>query len=127
MAVFTEEELARNVFIDNLQALRNLTLDLPRGYFYPKPESRGIRELNRDARLALRQFEATIKQGIESGILGSTIPQLVMLFLNDAGRLMGTLYAMRNRGEVSRKTYRRGRRLFRALWMSVGNPPHNEF
>ncbi len=141
-------EPAINVFIDNVQALNDLTLDLPREYlhpnsplidigpserlhreyYYPKPSSRGLRELNRDARISLYQLELTIKQGVGSGILRpNNLPHVVMMLLNDAGRLMNLLYAMRNRGEVSRKTFRRGRRLVKALWVSVGNPPHNEF
>lgn len=126
--MYTKEELARNVFVANTTRLLDLTLDLPRGYYYPKRSSRGIRELNRDARLALVQLELTIKQGAGAGILKpDNTPNMVMMLLNDVGRLMGTLYAMRNRGEITRRTWRRARRLFRALWMSVGNPPHNEF
>lgn len=125
--MFTEEERARNVFIDNTQRLLELTLDLPRGYYYPKRSSRGIRELNHDARLTIKQFELTIKQGVEAGILGSTMPNIVMRLLNDAGLLMGWLYQMRSRGEITRRTWRRARRLHRKLWFSVGNPPHNEF
>jgi hypothetical protein len=122
------EKTAINVFIDNTRRLRALTCDLPRDFYYPKRSSRGVRELNRDARLALRQCELTINQGVSSGILGpSNLRNLVMLFLNDAGMLMARLYEMRNRGEVSRKTWRRGRRLHRQMWTAVGNPPHNEF
>lgn len=126
--MFTKEELARNAFIDSVQRLRDLTCDLPRGYFYPKPSSRGIRELNRDARLAVAQFELTINQGINSGLIRPVhgLSNVVMVLLNDAWVLIRVLSAMRNRGEITRKTWRRARRLHRALWMSVGNPPHNE-
>jgi hypothetical protein len=117
-----------NVFIDNAQRLRDLTFDLPRNGIYPKPSSRGLQELNRDAHLTLVQLDLTIKQGIASGILGPTnLSHVVMMLLNDAGLLMSWLHAMRNRGEITPGTWRRARRLHRALWASVGNPPHNEF
>lgn len=121
-------EAAVNFFIDNIQRLSDLTFDLPRNGIYPKPSSRGLRELNRDARKALVQFDLTIKQGIVSGILRPTnLPHIVMTLLNDACLLMSLLYAMRNRGEITRRTWRRARTLYRTLWASVGNPPHNEF
>lgn len=127
--MFTKEELARNAFIDSVQRLSALTFDLPRGYHYPNAASRGIRELNRDARLAVRQFELTINQGIDGGLIRPVhgLSNIVMVFLNDAGRLMGWLLAMRSRGEITRRTWRRARRLHRRLWFAVGNPPHNEF
>jgi hypothetical protein len=55
------EEPAVNVFIDNIQRLSDLTFDLPRKGIYPKPTSRGLRALNRDARVALVQLDLTIK------------------------------------------------------------------
>lgn len=123
-----EEEPAVNVFIDCTQRLSDLTFDLPHKGYYPKPSSRGIRELNRDARLTLVQLELTIRQGIGSGILTPTnLRHVVMRLLNDAGLLMVWLYEMRNRGEITRRTWRRARTLHRALWASVGNPPHNSF
>lgn len=122
------EEPAEKVFIDNVQQLSDLTFDLPRKGIYPNPSSRGLRELNRDARLALVQLDLTIEQGKDSGSLRPTnLRHVVMTLLNDAGVLMSLLYAMRNRGEITRKTWRRARRLHRALWACVGNPPHNEF
>lgn len=125
----TKEEPAINVFIDNVQRLNDLTFNLPHKGIYPKASSRGIRELNRDARVALVQFELTINQGINGGLLRPVhgLTHVVMVFLNDAGVLMGWLYAMRNRGEITRRTWRRARRLHRFLWMTVGNPPHNSF
>ena len=127
--MFTKEELARNAFIDSVQRLSALTFDLPHKGIYPKPSSRGIRELNHDARLAVRQFEATINQGIDGGLIRPVhgLNHVVMVFLNDAGRLMGWLLAMRSRGEITRRTWRRARRLHHRLWWAVGNPPHNEF
>lgn len=116
------------VLIDNSQRLRDLTFDLPRNGIYPKPSSKGLEELNRDACLALAQLDLTIKQGITSGILQPTnLSKVVMTLLNEAGVLMSWLHDMSNRGEITKETWRRARRLHRALWASVGNPPHNEF
>lgn len=127
MDTAAEEEFPVNVFIDNSRRLNGLILDLPRGYFYPKRSSTGIRELNRDARLALAQLELTIKHGVSAGILGHTMPHVVMMLLNDAWVLMRRLYEMRNRREITRRTWKRAQRLHRVLWRAVGNPPHNHF
>lgn len=126
--VTATEEPAVNFFIDTIQRLGDLTFDLPHKGIYPKLSSRGLRELNRDAGLALVQLDLTIMQGLGSDILRlANLPHVVMMLLNDAGLLMSWLYAMHNRGEITRRTWRRARRLHRALWASVGNPSQNEF